>query len=137
MKKLFVARTRHQHRDHRYHRSIGCHTAKTRIIQGMTTYKIQNMKPKINKTPTLGSRKHQLKLRTTRDRPPTRIQIRKIGNRNTTESYHNVSHTEKIPTILFLIYSYFNLFLLCLFSNFNLDHDNFAYYMPFDSTDPL
>jgi hypothetical protein len=38
------------------------------------------------------------------DREPTRIQTRKIGKRNTTESCHNVSHTEKIATILFLIH---------------------------------
>jgi hypothetical protein len=105
----FSSASHHQHRDHRSHRLIGCPTAKTWIIQGMTTYKIRNKKPKINKTATLTARKHQLKYRTTRYRPHTRIQTRKIGKRNNTESYHNMSYTEKIPTVLSLIHIYFNL----------------------------
>jgi hypothetical protein len=38
-----------------------------------------------------------------------RQQAQIIQERNTTESYHNASHTEKIPTILSLIHIYFNL----------------------------
>jgi hypothetical protein len=40
-------------------------------------------------------------------------------NTNTTESYHNVSHTEKIPTVLSLIFTLIILAIL-LFSNFKI-----------------